>query len=95
MYVKLKTMTKLLFLILFIHCAVSNSYFDEDLKTLHGYEDPPDGRKTFTFKAESHEFYSAGNRKKRATDNSVKSPLADNGIITKVCQFFSVVLLVD
>lgn len=90
-------MTKLLFLVLFIHCAVtkSNSYFDEDFKTLHGYEDPPDERKTFTLVAENNEVYSAGNRKKRATDNSVKSPLADNGIITKVCQFFLVVLLVD
>lgn len=79
-------MWKLFLTFLFIIlCVVTNAFNEENIKTLHGYKDPPDGRqKTFTFNAES----SAGHRQKRNADNLIKKPpLFDNGIITKVSDF--------
>lgn len=78
-------MHKLLLAILFIHGVVTNAYIEENLKTLHGYKDPPDGgQKTLLFEAEPNESR-GGNRQKRAAESSTKKPpLANNGIITKV-----------
>lgn len=86
-------MCKLFLTILFIiHCVVTNAYNEENIKTLHGYKDPPDGRqKTFIFNAEP----GAGHRQKRNAVNLTKQPppLFDNGIITKVSRFVNFDLL--
>lgn len=82
------TMCKLLLTFLFIaHSVVTNAY-EENIKTLHGHKDSPDGRqKTFLFNAE-HGEPRAGYRQKRETVNLTKQPpLFDNGIITKVSHF--------
>lgn len=86
----------LLTFLLIIHCVVTNAYNEQNLKTLHGYKDPPDERqKTFIFNAEQNE-PSAGYRQKRDTANlTKKQPLFDNGIITKVSRFVGLFLLVD
>lgn len=79
-------MDKLLLLFLFIHGVVTNAFIEESFKTLHGYKDPPDGgQKSLIFDAEPNEPI-AGNRQKRAAENLTKKPpLANSGIITKVC----------
>lgn len=86
MYVKHMTMHKLLLAFLLIHCVVINAYIEENIKTLHGYKDPPDaGQKTLVVDAESFEPSARNNRQKRAAENFTKKPpLADSGIITKV-----------
>lgn len=85
-------MCKLLFVFLFIHCIVTktNCHIDQNFKTLHGYEDPPDGRqKSVIFNAENK--LGVINRQKRATENSTPQiPTVDNGIITKVGNFFGI-----
>lgn len=86
------TMCKLfLTILLIIHCLVTNAFIEENIKTLHGYKDPPDGRqKTFIFNAEP----SASHRQKRNAVNLTKQPpLFDNGIITKVRRFVNFDLL--
>lgn len=81
-------MHKLLLAFLFIHCVVTNAYFEENFKTLHGYKDPPDaGQKTLVFDAEAYEPSSRNYRQKRAAENSTKkAPLTNSRIITKVSQ---------
>lgn len=90
------TMCKVFFSFLFIvHCVVTNAYNEENIKTLHGYKDPPDGKqKTLIFNADHNE-PSVGHRQKRNAENLTKKPpLFDNGIITKVSRFVGL-LLVD
>lgn len=90
------TMCKVFLTVLFIvHCVVTNAYNEQNMKTLHGYKDPPDGRqKTFIFNVDHNE-PSVGHRQKRNAGNLTKKlPLFDNGIITKVSLFVDL-LLVD
>lgn len=81
------TMCNKIVVFLFIHCVVTIAFVEKNFKTLHGFEDPPDGRqKTLIINAEDNELNAGGIRQKRATsDNLTKKPsLADNKIITKV-----------